>query len=47
VKPRIPLPARKLTTYGNPDERLAVPDASDLAPEIADARARSQRRDLA
>jgi alkylhydroperoxidase family enzyme len=42
VKPRIPLPTRKLTTYGNPDERLAVPDASDLAPEIAQARMQSQ-----
>jgi alkylhydroperoxidase family enzyme len=42
VEPRIPLPTRKLTTYGNPDERLAVPDASDLAPEIAEARRRSQ-----
>jgi alkylhydroperoxidase family enzyme len=42
VKPRIPLPTSKLTTYGNPDEQLAVPDASDLAPEIAQARSRSQ-----
>jgi alkylhydroperoxidase family enzyme len=42
VKPRLPLPTRTLTTYGNPDERLAVPDASDLAPEIAEARSQSQ-----
>ena len=42
MEPRIPLLTRKLTTYGNPDERLAVPDASDLAPEIAEARRRSQ-----
>jgi alkylhydroperoxidase family enzyme len=42
VKPRIPLPTRKLTTYGNPDQRLAVPDAGDLAPEIAQARMQSQ-----
>ena len=42
MKPRIPLPTSKLTTYGNPDERLAVPDAGDLAPAIAEARGRSQ-----
>jgi alkylhydroperoxidase family enzyme len=42
VKPRIPLPTGKLTTYGNPDTRLAVPDASDLAPDIAQARGQSQ-----
>jgi alkylhydroperoxidase family enzyme len=42
VKPRIPLPTGKLTTYGNPDTRLAVPDASDLAPDIAQARSQSQ-----
>jgi AhpD family alkylhydroperoxidase len=42
VKSRIPLPTPKLTTYGSPDERLAVPDASDLAPGIAEARGQSQ-----
>lgn len=42
MKPRVPLPASKLTTYGNPDERLAVPDAGDLAPDIAEARSQGQ-----
>lgn len=40
MRPRLPLPSDRRTTFGVPDERLAVPDAGELAPDIARARER-------
>lgn len=47
MTPRIPLPSGRTTTYGNTDTRVAVPDAGELAPDIAAARTQSQRSTFA
>lgn len=47
MTPRIPLANAATTTYGNADARVAVPDAGELAPDIAAARTRSQRSTFA
>lgn len=42
MTPRVPLPSDRSRTFGVPDERLAVPDPTELAPAVVASRDKCQ-----